>query len=516
MKRALLISLVALFTAHTALADVALVERRSLEQHLEKHARESEQWRQRRASKPLPGRQREHFIADKSLGSVGLSDASSLRWFLNTNTTSTASNASGAVFDAFYATSNQTFSGTANVAVAATTSGGDVFFMPLSDAFDGYNGLCIGGICIGGGGRGQVGGIPYTDNGPPTTECGGRQYVFNPQTVGNLTVSRKFFVPTNDTFARWLDVVTNNSGSPQNVLLSTTNNLGSDTIASNGLGTRIDTTSSGDTTMDVTDTWVTTYQGFNNQGQSTDPRLGHVLQGPDAAVGLTAVSFADDDETPSWQYSFSLGAGQTAIIMNFATGQPSRPAAQAKSAELAGLSANSLQCLTPQEMAQVVNFAIPADLSLAKTADSPTVTQGDPIDYTLTVTNNGPSQALNVTVTDTLPAGVTFVSASGTGWSCNQAAGTVTCTRPTLDPGPAPPITIRVTATVNPSTLVNSATVSGSTTDPTGGNNASTASVIVQAPSVLEIPTLGELGLAMLALLLLTAGLRSLRRGRTA
>jgi uncharacterized repeat protein (TIGR01451 family) len=509
MKRVFPISLVVLFAAQAALADVALVERRALQQHFEKHARESQQWRQRRAARPRRAGDL-HFAADKSLGAIGLSDASSLRWFLNTNTTSTASNASGAVFDAFYATSNQTFSGSANVAVAASTTSG-FFLMPLSDAFDGYNGLCIGGVCGEGGN-----GTPYTDNGPPTAECGGRQYVFNPQTVGNLTVSRKFFVPTNDTFARWLDIVTNNGGAPQAVLLSTTNNLGSDTIASNGLGTRIDTTSSGDTTMDVTDTWVTTYQGFNNQGQSTDPRLGHVLQGPGASVGLSAVSFADDNETPSWQYSFNLGPGQTAIIMNFATGQPSRPAAQDKSAELAALSANSLQCLTPQEMARVVNFVIPADLSLTKTASPPTVAQGGTIDYTLTVTNNGPSQALNVTVTDTLPAGVTFVSASGTGWTCNQAAGVVTCTRPALDPGAAPPIAIRVTAPpTGQSTLVNSATVSGTTADPSGGNNAATASVNVLSASIPQVPTLSELGLAMLALLLLTAAVRSLRRVRT-
>lgn len=497
MKRVLPISLVALFAAHAALADVALVERRSLQQHLEKHARESEQWRQRRASKPRrPGDL--HFIADKALGSIGLDDASSLKWFLDTNTTSNAENASGAVFDAFYATSNQTFSGTANVPVAATTSGGDVFFMPLSDAFDGYNGLCVGGPC------GQ-GGVSYTHRGSPTPECGGRQYVFNPQVVGNLTVSRKFFVPTSDTFARWLDVVTNNGGAPQTVVLATANNLGSDTE------TRIDTSSSGDTAVDVTDTWVTTYQDYDNQGQSTDPRLGHVFQGPGASVGLAAISFADGNGTPSWQYSFNLDPGQTAIIMSFATGQPSRAAAQAKSDELAALSASSLQCMTPQEMVRVVNFAVPADLSLTKTAPSSTVPPGANVDYTLTVTNNGPSQAIDVTVTDTLPAGATFVSASGPGWTCGRTGGTVTCTRPTLDPGAAPPITLRVKAPSGTATLVNFATVSGTNVDSNGGNNTASALITVQGSNA-QIPTLSELGLAMLALLLVTAGLRSLRR----
>jgi uncharacterized repeat protein (TIGR01451 family) len=53
-----------------------------------------------------------------------------------------------------------------------------------------------------------------------------------------------------------------------------------------------------------------------------------------------------------------------------------------------------------------------ADLEISK-ADSPDpVTVGDNLTYTITVTNNGPDAAANVVVTDTLPSGVTFVSAS--------------------------------------------------------------------------------------------------------
>ncbi|HEX4965795.1 MAG TPA: DUF11 domain-containing protein [Thermoanaerobaculia bacterium] len=507
MKRVLLISLAAVFAAQAAVAEIALVESRALERHFEtqaqKRAAERAQRQQRHAR-----RGNRNGIAEKSLGSIALSDASSLRWFLDTDTTSAGSNASGAVGEAFYATSNQTISGTANVAVAATTSGGSFFFMPLNDAFDGYNALCINGVCGNQGGKGRgVSGTPYTNNGPPTSECGGRQYVFNPQVVGSLTVFRKFFVPSNDTFARWLDVVTNTGATPQNVLLSTVNNLGSD------LATRIDATSSGDTTVDTADTWATSFQNYDNNGQSTDVRLGHVFQGPGAPVGLSAINFVDGDDLPSWQYSFSLAPGATAIIMNFATGQPSRVLAQDKSAELAGLSPNSLQCMTPAEISEVVNFLIPADLSLTKTASAPTVTGGSNVDYTLTVTNNGPNRANGVTVTDTLPAGVTFVSATGTGWTCGEAAGVVTCTLPFLDPGTAPTITIRVTTPQADASLVNSATVSSTQTDPNGGNNAATATVTVQA-AIAQVPTLSELGLAVLSLLLLTAGLRTLRGRR--
>ena len=52
--------------------------------------------------------------------------------------------------------------------------------------------------------------------------------------------------------------------------------------------------------------------------------------------------------------------------------------------------------------------------------------------YAIDVTNLGPTAVTGVEVVDTLPAGMAF-GAAGTGWSCGEAAGTVTCTLPTLD-----------------------------------------------------------------------------------
>ena len=51
---------------------------------------------------------------------------------------------------------------------------------------------------------------------------------------------------------------------------------------------------------------------------------------------------------------------------------------------------------------------------------------GDDV-ITLAVTNAGPSQATGVTVTDTVPEGLTYVSASGNGWVCAEDAAVVTC-----------------------------------------------------------------------------------------
>src|SRR5262249_14991459 len=52
-----------------------------------------------------------------------------------------------------------------------------------------------------------------------------------------------------------------------------------------------------------------------------------------------------------------------------------------------------------------------ADLAVGKTVSNPTPNVGDAITFTVTLTNNGPDIATNVTVRDLLPAGLTFVSA---------------------------------------------------------------------------------------------------------
>ncbi|PKV51821.1 putative repeat protein (TIGR01451 family) [Aquimarina sp. MAR_2010_214] len=67
---------------------------------------------------------------------------------------------------------------------------------------------------------------------------------------------------------------------------------------------------------------------------------------------------------------------------------------------------------TPDDPSEdiVVNNVV--DLVVAKTVDNGTPNEGSNVTYTITVTNNGPAQATNVVLTDVLPAGVTFVSAT--------------------------------------------------------------------------------------------------------
>lgn len=87
--------------------------------------------------------------------------------------------------------------------------------------------------------------------------------------------------------------------------------------------------------------------------------------------------------------------------------------------------------------------------------------------YTLTVSNTGGSTVTGTTtVKDTLATGLTFVSGTGTGWSCSAAGQLVTCTSSTSIPASSSmaPITLTVAVAGNMGTSVaNQASVGNST-----------------------------------------------------
>jgi uncharacterized repeat protein (TIGR01451 family) len=114
-----------------------------------------------------------------------------------------------------------------------------------------------------------------------------------------------------------------------------------------------------------------------------------------------------------------------------------------------------------------------ADVSITKSATPNPVASGQPLTYTLTVANHGPDSANGVTVTDTLPAGVTFVSVTASQGSCSGNP-TIVCHPGIIGPGAV--VTIRIVVTAGaPGTVSNSASVSASTPDPNTANNTSAA-----------------------------------------
>jgi uncharacterized repeat protein (TIGR01451 family)/CSLREA domain-containing protein len=122
--------------------------------------------------------------------------------------------------------------------------------------------------------------------------------------------------------------------------------------------------------------------------------------------------------------------------------------------------------------------APPADLAL-DISDSPDPVQvGEELQYVLRLTNNGPGTAQGAEVTATLPAGVSFKSATE---GCTSASGTVTCTVKSLSSGKTENSGIATKAgTVGQKTLT--AGVTSVSTDPNGANNTASETTRVITP----------------------------------
>ncbi|MEM1095144.1 MAG: T9SS type A sorting domain-containing protein, partial [Bacteroidota bacterium] len=73
----------------------------------------------------------------------------------------------------------------------------------------------------------------------------------------------------------------------------------------------------------------------------------------------------------------------------------------------------NLQDPTDTDTAEVREQADKIDLEVAKTVDMPAPDEGDQVTFTVSVVNNGPAVATGVEVTDTLPAGLGFISTNG-------------------------------------------------------------------------------------------------------
>ncbi|RKE09798.1 putative repeat protein (TIGR01451 family) [Catellatospora citrea] len=138
-----------------------------------------------------------------------------------------------------------------------------------------------------------------------------------------------------------------------------------------------------------------------------------------------------------------------------------------------------------------------ADLSVTKTDSPASVLAGNKLTYTLTAANAGPSDAQVTVLTDTLPAGTSYVS----GVDGNDATvctfvqpNQVICALGVLQPGQTKKVYL--TVLVAPSvatgtTLTNTVKISSATPDPTPGNDTATETTQVTTSAELWIDKTG-------------------------
>ncbi|MFB9311868.1 DUF11 domain-containing protein [Nocardioides plantarum] len=266
---------------------------------------------------------------------------------------------------------------------------------------------------------------------------------------------------------------------------------------SQSLGTALTTVSTADVTVAAPDLAVTkTHSGTFVQGAQAAFTLGVSNVGPVATQGQVSVS---DTLPAGLTFVSATGSGWT--CSGTATVTCTRSDVLAAGAAYPSISLTVL--VTDTAPATVANTATVAgggdspddnnstvdsvptvaitDLSLTKTPSATSVAVGGDVTYTLTVTNHGPSRSTGSTVVDTLPAGMTFVSADS-GCVSSPSASTVTCAVGPLAQGASTSVLVTTRPDVGTAgrTLTNTATVLADQTDPTPGNDSATAAVQVR------------------------------------
>lgn len=229
--------------------------------------------------------------------------------------------------------------------------------------------------------------------------------------------------------------------------------------------------SPGSTVTDTTSTYISTGAGKSyvySTGNWGTPA--YILADPDA-LNATVNGSADD---------FNFGAAVALSAVN-GTALIGVPKATVNSNVVAGTADF---------------YSDPVDLSLQLTANPSPALLNSQFSYLFTVTSNNPltvngvsqtqtTNATNVILTDTLPAGVTFSSANvnalnGTTGNCGNSGGTVTCTLSSLAPGDVWQPSITVTTGASPSVVDSqNASVSADQLETDNSDNSASVNVTV-------------------------------------
>ncbi|MCA9540354.1 MAG: hypothetical protein KC620_15755, partial [Myxococcales bacterium] len=173
---------------------------------------------------------------------------------------------------------------------------------------------------------------------------GGREVVLGPRVLEGLDVTRRVFVPADAQFARFVEVLENNTGGAVELDVTVRGDLGSD------LGTQVVSESNGDGMITFADDWFIT-----DDGPEGDPTIAWIVAGP-GGVRPTDVSLADDLFRA--RYHINLPAGGRALLLHFAAQHADQVRAAANVMSLVGLEGPVLSGLSPDDLADVSNFVL--------------------------------------------------------------------------------------------------------------------------------------------------------------
>lgn len=192
----------------------------------------------------------------------------------------------------------------------------------------------------------------------------------------------------------------------------------------------------------------------------------------------TAGSSCATAGTGSINTPVTLLSGGTATFTVIATLQPSSSGSLVNAASITAPSGFVDAALGNNTSTDTDSIGELSDLAVTKSHVPAVIVPGQPVDWTITVNNLGPSTAQTASISDSLPAGFQVTSVSSSTWSCTNTMTSVNCSSTNLAVGYS---TIVVRTDSDPAlsgTVTNSAVLSSST-DPNSVNNTGTDTSVV-------------------------------------
>lgn len=182
----------------------------------------------------------------------------------------------------------------------------------------------------------------------------GRELVIGPAPFGAVQLERRIYVPPNDGFIRYLEVISNKTNEVQNVVLNFTTNLGADQEVEFAL------TSNGKEELSIKDTWIVT----DDEQNANDPAVVHVFAGEGAVRRPSDIVGGGRKGLVSYIYAVRVPPNESRSLLHFVAQRFSREEAIGIARALVNGERRALDGMNKPQKHSVENFYLFTFLSV--------------------------------------------------------------------------------------------------------------------------------------------------------
>ncbi|HVM95853.1 MAG TPA: hypothetical protein VMT89_05660, partial [Candidatus Acidoferrales bacterium] len=202
------------------------------------------------------------------------------------------------------------------------------------------------------------------------SELGGRQVVVGPEGAEPVQFTRKIFIPTDDTFARYLEIIQNNSTAPLDLPVLILTNVGSD-----------NSTEVVDRPATPVVPLVGDYAITDDEDGRGAPAVTLVAYGAGAVAAPPSITItADQPDVIAVTYQVHVPPLSHVALLHFLVQSTTRAAAQERTQTLLHLGGQALAGLTDDERNAIVNFPAAQDSDHDGLSDIDEATHGTGVD----------------------------------------------------------------------------------------------------------------------------------------